>query len=206
MKERILSLFFLVPLMATQGIHFEDGVSWQHVQQKAKAEDKYIFVDCYATWCGPCKQMDKKVCANEGGRKILDFTANEGSYMDVGFSPEGKFLLFEPGWGCRGFFQGEHKFFVDCYAKWFGPCRVMDKKVYENEKNAANLNGDFVFGKVSVGHKGNKNKPNWKLFKRREIQGAYIKGFTAGLELGSKQDAFCFKVARTADLVDLIVC
>ncbi len=23
--------------------------------------NKYIFVDCYATWCGPCKSMDKEV-------------------------------------------------------------------------------------------------------------------------------------------------
>ena len=26
---------------------------------KAKAEDKIIFVDCYTTWCGPCKMMAK---------------------------------------------------------------------------------------------------------------------------------------------------
>ena len=25
--------------------------------QKAKAEHKYIFVDAYATWCGPCRQL-----------------------------------------------------------------------------------------------------------------------------------------------------
>jgi thioredoxin 1 len=27
--------------------------------KKAKAEHKYIFVDAYATWCGPCKQLKK---------------------------------------------------------------------------------------------------------------------------------------------------
>lgn len=39
------------------GIHFEKGLSWKQIQAKAKAEHKYIFVDCYATWCGPCKWM-----------------------------------------------------------------------------------------------------------------------------------------------------
>ncbi len=36
-------------------IHFENGLSWEQIKEKAKAEHKYIFVDCYATWCGPCK-------------------------------------------------------------------------------------------------------------------------------------------------------
>jgi thioredoxin 1 len=28
---------------------------------KAKAEKKLIFIDAYATWCGPCKLMDRNV-------------------------------------------------------------------------------------------------------------------------------------------------
>ncbi len=42
-------------------IHFEKGLSWKQIKDKAKAEHKYIFVDCFATWCGPCKQMDQEV-------------------------------------------------------------------------------------------------------------------------------------------------
>lgn len=44
-----------------QGIKWTEGLNWEEVKAKAKAENKYIFVDCYATWCGPCKQMDKDV-------------------------------------------------------------------------------------------------------------------------------------------------
>jgi thioredoxin-related protein len=44
-----------------QGIQFESGLSWEQVKSKAKQENKYIFMDCYATWCGPCKIMDKEV-------------------------------------------------------------------------------------------------------------------------------------------------
>ncbi|MBC6426296.1 MAG: thioredoxin family protein [Ekhidna sp.] len=39
---------------------FEKG-SWEKVLKKARKQGKYIFVDCYTTWCGPCKLMDKKV-------------------------------------------------------------------------------------------------------------------------------------------------
>jgi thiol:disulfide interchange protein len=39
----------------TKGIQFVHNLSWQEILQKARAENKYVFVDCYATWCGPCK-------------------------------------------------------------------------------------------------------------------------------------------------------
>jgi thioredoxin-related protein len=43
------------------GIKWTEGLTWKQVQQKAKKENKYIFVDCYATWCKPCKEMDRNV-------------------------------------------------------------------------------------------------------------------------------------------------
>jgi thioredoxin-related protein len=46
---------------ATEGIRFEQGLNWKQVLAKAKAENKYVFVDCYTTWCAPCKKMEKEV-------------------------------------------------------------------------------------------------------------------------------------------------
>ncbi len=43
-----------------QGISFVDG-NWESILARAKAEDKLIFLDGYAVWCGPCKIMDKDV-------------------------------------------------------------------------------------------------------------------------------------------------
>src|SRR5215831_9330297 len=44
-----------------KGVHFEDNLSWSAIQAKARAENKFIFVDCYTSWCGPCKYMAKNI-------------------------------------------------------------------------------------------------------------------------------------------------
>jgi thioredoxin-related protein len=48
-----------------KGIKFDQNLTWQEIRVKAKAENKYIFVDCFATWCGPCKAMDNDTYQNE---------------------------------------------------------------------------------------------------------------------------------------------
>jgi thiol-disulfide isomerase/thioredoxin len=67
--RKIIALWILVwphlLLAQHKGIAFEVNQSWQQVLQKAKAENKLIFVDCYASWCGPCKWMDHQVYDND---------------------------------------------------------------------------------------------------------------------------------------------
>jgi thioredoxin-related protein len=41
-------------------IQFFTG-TWSEALDKAKQENKLIFLDAYTTWCAPCKQMDKEV-------------------------------------------------------------------------------------------------------------------------------------------------
>jgi thioredoxin-related protein len=43
------------------GINFFKAANWKEVIAKAKAENKMIFVDCYTTWCMPCKVMEKEI-------------------------------------------------------------------------------------------------------------------------------------------------
>ena len=45
------------------GIRFFSG-TWKEAVAKAKAEHKCIFLDAYASWCGPCKTMDREVFVN----------------------------------------------------------------------------------------------------------------------------------------------
>ncbi|MFM2393518.1 MAG: hypothetical protein RLZZ546_1500 [Bacteroidota bacterium] len=63
MKQIILSLFILFSAILKaedQGIQFFHG-SFEEAKVKAKKENKIIFIDCYTTWCGPCKVLAKTV-------------------------------------------------------------------------------------------------------------------------------------------------
>jgi thioredoxin-related protein len=62
MKYTQLILFLLL-FSVTQALgqmKFQNG-TWDEILVKAADQDKIIFVDAYATWCGPCKMMDKNV-------------------------------------------------------------------------------------------------------------------------------------------------
>ena len=61
MKLRLLiALFSITTVLSAQGIEFEH-TPWKEAMAKAKEEGKAMFVDSYATWCGPCKRMAKNV-------------------------------------------------------------------------------------------------------------------------------------------------
>ena len=49
------------PPQADSGIHFEHGLSWTAIQATAKRDNKYIFLDCFTTWCGPCRFMTTQI-------------------------------------------------------------------------------------------------------------------------------------------------
>jgi len=76
--KRFFLAFLLLPVIANAqisnavvkenaegGIKWTTGLSWEQIKQKAKTENKYIFLDVYATWCGPCKDMDATVFTND---------------------------------------------------------------------------------------------------------------------------------------------
>ncbi|WP_316832922.1 thioredoxin family protein [Pedobacter aquatilis] len=76
MKNIICLAWLLISALTskpqTHGINFERADSWNEVLRMAKREKKNIFVDCFATWCGPCKMMDKDVYENNDVGKIIN--------------------------------------------------------------------------------------------------------------------------------------
>ena len=50
----------VAPKGSDVGIRFTEA-AWKDVLKKAKAEKKVIFLDAYASWCGPCKLLQKNV-------------------------------------------------------------------------------------------------------------------------------------------------
>ncbi|MEM1320319.1 MAG: thioredoxin family protein [Bacteroidota bacterium] len=63
--KNVLTLFFVLVLVVSieaqsAGIEFAQ-TDWATTLAKAKEENKLIFVDCYTTWCGPCKWMSANV-------------------------------------------------------------------------------------------------------------------------------------------------
>lgn len=60
-------------------------VTLDELQELNKKEPRKVFIDIYATWCGPCKLMDKKTFADPS---IVDYVNQ--NYYAVKLNGEGK--------------------------------------------------------------------------------------------------------------------
>jgi thiol:disulfide interchange protein len=53
----------LEDLKVEEGIHFSEN-KWAEVIKKSASENKYIFVDLYASWCPSCKRLQRRTFKN----------------------------------------------------------------------------------------------------------------------------------------------
>ena len=54
----------IVVRSSSKGIQFAN-MSFEAAKAEAKSTGKLIFIDAYASWCGPCKMMDKNTFSDE---------------------------------------------------------------------------------------------------------------------------------------------
>lgn len=86
-------LFLLIITCLVSGVSFAqmrfyEG-KWAQALEKAKSENKLLFVDAYAVWCGPCRWMANNVFPNEDVAKF--FNENFVNYkldMEKGEGPK----------------------------------------------------------------------------------------------------------------------
>lgn len=102
MKNKFLPLFALglwgTFSVGAQGIQFHKN-TWAEIKAKAKAENKYIFVDTYTAWCGPCKWQSKKVFPQKKvgdffNKNFVSLKLNAEKGEGVGFAKEYKVSTF----------------------------------------------------------------------------------------------------------------
>ena len=88
MKKVVLFIAMIfIMLMNVVGqnrsIAFEQTKEWKKIIKKAKKEKKLIFLDCYTTWCGPCKLLARDVFTKD---EVADFF--NARFVNVKFDME----------------------------------------------------------------------------------------------------------------------
>jgi len=67
----LLSIAFQMNAQTTEGMQFcKEGTKFAEAVAQAKAENKLVFLDCYTSWCGPCKMMARDIFPQ---KKVGDF-------------------------------------------------------------------------------------------------------------------------------------
>lgn len=73
--------------------------SWPEALKQAAAQNKYIFVDAYATWCGPCKMLKATTFKNKNAAAFYNKNfINVALDMEKGNHPQ-----LAQQWGMRAY-------------------------------------------------------------------------------------------------------
>ena len=133
MKISVLSVIAVLLLGAlpvqSQVVFEETGI--KAVFQKAREENKLVFIDCYTSWCGPCKKMLKEVFS----RKDI------GEYMNTRFVNYKQDMEQEEGKELAG------KYGVEVYPTFF----ILDAAGEVRHKMVGGMTAEEFLKQVQLG-------------------------------------------------------
>lgn len=79
MRKTIIAVIIVAALTARvtalAQTHFLQNMPWEQVKEQGRAVGKLVFVDCYTSWCGPCKLLARNVFPQK----------NVGDYLNATF-------------------------------------------------------------------------------------------------------------------------
>lgn len=79
----VLFVVSMNTMAQNRSINFEQAKEWKKIIKKAKKEKKLIFLDCYTSWCGPCKMLARDVFTKD---EVADFF--NARFVNVKFDME----------------------------------------------------------------------------------------------------------------------
>ena len=75
------------------------ATTWAEALKQAAAQNKFIFVDAYATWCGPCKMLKATTFKNANAAAFFNENfINAALDMEKGSNPQ-----LAQQWGMRAY-------------------------------------------------------------------------------------------------------
>ena len=86
-KKYLVTVIDILKKKAHVGVYFED-LTFEQALEKAKLNRQMVFVDCYTSWCGPCKYMTSKIFPQEKMGDYLNRFICVKYDMEKGEGPE----------------------------------------------------------------------------------------------------------------------
>lgn len=131
-----------------------DEISWKKVLKKAKKEKKMIFMDCYTSWCGPCKRLAKEVftldsVADYYNKNFVCIKYDAEKDKDKGYSPNNPYGI--PAFPTLLYMDNRGNV-VHCMVGAYGDLVVSEaRKAMDKERNLSALTRRFQAGEQETG-------------------------------------------------------